>query len=399
MQQNFAVHRRREGMKKFAITSVMTLFCLSVCTGSALAAEALKILEGIELHGFASSSYTFNFNEPTTRTPNAATNINRIFDKDHNSFKFDVGELVLLKETPNPGDVGFRTDVTYGFSVPEVTKSTASAGDVQTHDFDLQQGYVSYNAPVGNGLQLDFGKFITHIGAEVIEGYDGWNYNFSRSFLFGLAIPFTHTGLRAGYTINDMVSVMGMVANGWDSTTDNNSGKTLGAQIAITPVESVALLLNWAGGPESANSNDVTNIFDVVLDIALTNRTLMQLNFDYGIAENGAASGSEATWWGAAAIIRHDYNKWFSINLRGEFFDDEDGTRANFGGTGGSATFTPGQELWEVTVTPEFRVNQNLIVRVEYRHDQSDAKVFYDDKPGALSKSQDTVAVNGVFFF
>jgi len=386
-------------MKKFAIKGVLVLFFLSILPGAAFAEEALKVLEGIEIHGFASSSYTFNFNEPTTRTPNSATNINRIFDKDHNSFKFDVGELVLLKETPKPGDIGFRTDVTYGFSVPEVAKSTASTGDVQTHDFDLQQGYVSYNAPIGNGLQLDFGKFITNIGAEVIEGYDGWNYNFSRSYLFGLAIPFTHTGLRAGYTINDMISVAGMVANGWDNTTDNNSGKTLHAQITLTPVESVSLILNWIGGPESANSNDVTNLFDTVLDIALTNRTLLQLNFDYGVKDNGAASGSDATWWGVAGIVRHDYNKWFSINLRGEFFDDEDGTRANFGSTAGSATFTPGQELWEVSVTPEFRINQNLIVRVEYRHDQSDSRVFYDKEPGVLSKSQDTIAVNGLFYF
>jgi hypothetical protein len=390
-------------MKRITQKCVLILFCLTIMAQTAHAAEvALKVLDGVELHAFASSSYTFNFNKPTQRPPNGSTNVNRIFDADHNSFKFDVGELVILKDTPKPGDVGFRTDLTYGFSVPEVTQSTADTGDTQSSQFDVQQAYVSYHAPVGSGLQLDFGKFITHIGAEVIEGYDGFNSNFSRSFLFGLAIPFTHTGIRAGYTINDTISVMGMVANGWDITVDNNDGKTLGAQIAITPTDSVSLLLNWAGGQEAiggtvAFSNDTTHIFDVVLDVALTNSTSAQLNLDYGIQANGAAAGGDAEWWGVAGIVRHDYNKWFSINLRGEFFNDLDGTRAS------SAAALPtgqGQELWEITVTPEVRINQNMVVRMEYRHDESSrTEAFFDSGAGKTKSTQDTIALNALFYY
>jgi hypothetical protein len=390
-------------MKRIIKKCVLLLFCLTLLIPTAHSAEvALKVLDGVELHAFASSSYTFNFNQPTQRPPNGSTNVNRIFDADHNSFKFDVGELVILRDTPKAGDVGFRTDLTYGFSVPEVTQSTADTGDTQSHQFDVQQAYVSYHAPVGSGLQLDFGKFITHIGAEVIEGYDGYNSNFSRSFLFGLAIPFTHTGIRAGYTINDMISVMGMVANGWDITVDNNDGKTLGAQIAITPTDSVSLLLNWAGGQEAiggvvAFSNNTTNIFDVVLDVALTNSTSAQLNFDYGIQANGAAAGGDAEWWGVAGIVRHDYNKWFSINLRGEFFNDLDGTRAS------SAATLPagqGQELWEITVTPEVRINQNMVVRMEYRHDESSrTEAFFDSGAGKTQSTQDTIALNALFYY
>ena len=40
--------------------------------------------------------------------------------------------------------------------------------------------------PVGRGLTLDVGKFVTQHGAEVIESKDNWNY--SRSFMFALAI-------------------------------------------------------------------------------------------------------------------------------------------------------------------------------------------------------------------
>jgi hypothetical protein len=110
-----------------------------------------------------------------------------------------------------------------------------------------------------------------------------------------------------------MFSVMAMVANGWDNTVDNNDGKTLGLQIGITPNDNVSLLLNWASGQEAiglngvAFSNDTTNIFDVVLDVALTNNTSAQLNFDYGIQANGATGGrGDAEWCVVAGIIRHD---------------------------------------------------------------------------------------------
>jgi len=393
-------------MKRF------TVICTSICTslllgftllaGPAQATDvSLKVLEGVEMHAFASSSYTFNFNQPTQRAPNSATNVNRVYDKDHNSFKFDVGELVFLKDTPKSGDVGFRTDLTYGFSQPEVNQSAADTGDGQSHQFDVQQGFVSYKAPIGSGLQLDFGKFNTHIGAEVMDGYDGWNYNFSRSWLFSFG-PFTHTGLRASYTINDMISVLGMVANGWDNTVENNDGKSVGAQIAITPNDSVSLFLNWVSGPETignqaAFSNDTTNLFDAVLDVKLTNNTLAQINLAYGIQANGASgTRGDAEWWGISTIVRHDYNKWFSINLRGEVFNDLDGTRAT---TAATLPAGQGQELWAITLTPEVRISKNLVVRAEYRHDQSTQNAFWGSGAGATRKTQDTVALNGLFYF
>ena len=150
-----------------------------ILTTTAQAGKGFEFFKDIEIHGFASTSYTYNFNNPSTNL-----NSLRIFDTDANSFKFDVWELVFLKKASRPGDIGFRVDLTYGFSVPELAQSAASspttaAGD---DDFDVQQAYVSWHAPVGNGLQVDFGKFTTHIGAELIEGYDGLNNNFSRSY-------------------------------------------------------------------------------------------------------------------------------------------------------------------------------------------------------------------------
>lgn len=356
--------------------------------------EDLQLIKDIEVHGFASSSYNYNFNEPSNRNNNL-----RVFDRDPNSFKFDVGELVLKKDAAKPGSIGFRTDLAYGFAIPENTKSAPGPNvggtAVANYDFDLQQGFVSYNAPVGNGLKLDLGKFITNMGAEVIEGYDAWNYNYSHSFLFGFAIPFTHTGLRAAYTINDQFSVQAMVANGWDNETDTNDGKLWHGQMAYAPLSNVSLVFNYMGGQEAQTGNAANdkfwrNLYDFVATIGLTDKLTLSLNVDYGNEENASAvtTGGDAEWWGFAGIVRHQYNKWFAVNLRGEYFEDPQAFR-----TGTK------QELWEITLTPEVRVNKNMVVRPEYRHDESNVLAFGSKSGNLMEKSQDTIAVNALFFF
>lgn len=381
-------------MKYFMKGFLILLFGLFVLRGNASADSALELLKDIEVHGFVSTSYNYNFHNPAT--PTTGNTSNRIFDQDSNSFKFDVGELVFVKETPDVGDVGFRTDLDFGSSVPNTV-----SGRGATDDFDIQQGYVSYNAPIGSGLQIDMGKFITHIGAEVIEGHDGWNYNYSRSFLFGLAIPFVHTGIRAGYNLTNEISIMGMIANGFGTDVDTNNDKTIGFQLGIAPSDNISFLLNWAGGNVNAgtvNNNNYRSVWDLVLDVGLTDRLLFQLNIDYGTQDaiSTVVANGDATWWGIAGILRHDCSDSFSMNLRAEFFGDDDGTQSSVGSVNNR---TSGQHLWEFTITPEFRINQNLIFRVEYRHDESTRFAFNDENNNQLNSSQDTIAANALFYF
>jgi len=364
------------------LCSICFLGLLTV-TAPVQAGTDFKVLKDIEIHGFASSSYTYNFNNPSTMK-----NALRIFDTDANSFKFDVGELVFLKEASNVGDIGFRTDIAYGFSVPPLSQSSGSGSD--TDEFDLQQAYVSWHAPVGNGLQVDFGKFMTHIGAELVEGYDGWNYNFSRSFLFGYAIPFAHTGVRASYTISDQLSVMGVIANGWDNATDNNDSKSIGFQIAYAPSDNLSVYVNWMGGNEVPGSNnEFRSIWDFVFDMTVTDDLSLQMNVDYGTEEETAPGGADAEWFGVAVIARYEINKWFTMNTRVEYFKDHSDVRIDAG--------VFGQNLWEFTLTPEFKVRDNMIVRVEYRHDDSNRLVFSDG--AGMSDSQDTIAINALVYF
>src|SRR5258706_15268639 len=87
------------------------------------------------------------------------------------------------------------------------------------------------------------------MGAEVIESKDNWNY--SRDMLFTWSIPFYHFGLRAKYTFNDKAAFTGYIVNGWNNVVDNNSGKTYGFSLALTPTKKLSIIPTYLAGPET----------------------------------------------------------------------------------------------------------------------------------------------------
>ena len=368
------------------------LACLAAlaCLGSAPPAGAQDSTaarpwyEIISLNGFVSSSYSYNFNRPLL-----PVNGYRVFDFDDESFKIDVAELVLQKATPKPGDAGFRVDIAAGGSIPRVTAAAGLFRDAfgNAQDIDLQQAYVGYLANAGRGLRLDFGKFVTHFGYEVIEGYDGWNDNVTRSFLFGYAIPFTHTGIRAAYPFSDHVSATAMVVNGWDDATDRNRQKSVGSQLSLTPTSAWTVVLNGMYGAERAdNSRDPRSLLDLVAMWRPAGRVALGLNLDHGTERNGAGPGREARWDGAAAYVRVRLTERFSLIARGERFGDWDGARTGLE-----------QRLSEITLTPELRPARGFVVRGDLRLDHSDQEVF--DEHGAPSKDQRTAIASALFAF
>jgi hypothetical protein len=355
----------------------------STASTTKTAAAALpKWFDEIAVNAFVSTAYIYNTNRPAT-----GTNSYRVFDFNDNSFNLDVAELVVQIAPAKPNDAGFRVDLTAGNSIPQIAKSQ----DQTVAQFDLQQAFVSYIAPIGSGLRFDFGKYVTHLGYEVIEGYDGYNDNYSRSILFGYAIPFTHTGVKASYAFSTKVAAMVEVVNGWDLVRDNNRSKSVGAQLALTPVAPLSVLLNWIGGPELAGNNHSNrNVFDLVAILKPTARLTLGVNGDYG-KENGTSlvnPGSDAVWKGIAGYATLALTDKFSVGLRGETFHDEDGVRL---GTGTKATLSEG------TVTPAYKFTDHVLLRGEVRYDKANQPIL--TKRATFADKQTTVGVNVIFVY
>jgi Putative beta-barrel porin-2, OmpL-like. bbp2 len=336
-----------------------------------------------KLNAFASAAYSYNLNEP-----DSGLNQFRVFDFNDNSIRLDVAEVVLQRTVPNAGNLGFRVDLTAGGSIPRVAAASGLFRDPATgeaEDFDLQQAFASWNAPLGHGLRLDFGKFVTHFGYEVIEGYDGWNDNYSRSLLFGYTIPFTHTGLKATYA-GEKASFAVMVVNGWDNVKDNNDGKSVGANLTLTPSKSLSLYFNWMGGPEQVDRSNRRNVWNGIAVIKPGSRVVLAADYVYGREDDSVGTGVPARWQGVAGYLRLNPSERVGLTLRGEWFDDEDGVRT------GTV-----QALKEISFTPEVKISGGFLLRGEVRYDKSDANVF--EKAGTLTDTQTTLALNAIYSF
>ena len=347
-----------------------------------LSPEDIKnVVNGIKdylgLSIYLQGGYTFNF-----RNPDSGTNEQRIFDQKANSFLIDLAQIQFAKDAP-VGGLGYKLKVSFG----ETAKFIHSAGLGDPNDVvDLTEASIDYRAPIGTGLGLRFGKFATYHGAEVIEAKD--NFNYSRSFLFNYAIPFTHTGFATEYTFWKALTANLYFVNGWDVFNDNNKGKTFGTRFAVTPVDPLTLNFNFMYGPEqSHNSTHYRFLFDWLAAFKATKNLTFMVNTDFANEEKDPLNGGRnSRWYGIAGYAKYDFTDWFSTSIRAEYFDDRDGVRTGIA-----------QKLKEITITPEFRIVKNLLLRPEYRHDWSNKDGFDSQNTTLSKKSQDTVAL-GVMY-
>jgi hypothetical protein len=331
---------------------------------------------GIMVNGFVSTGFTYNANRPDT-----GLNAYRVFDGAHNSFTIDVLELCVRRDVVKPGDAGFRIDLAAGASIPRVTRSAGMSGG----DVDVQQMVVSWMAPIGSGLRIDLGKFVTPFGYEVIEGFDGFNDNYTRSFLFGYAIPFTHTGLRAAYAFSPSLSLTALVVNGWDDAVDNNRSKSVGGSLAVSPLAGLTATVTGMVGPEQPGNNSGNRtLVDACASYAAGGGLTFGVNADYG--RERLPAGGDVVWSGFAGYLRCAISDRFAIALRGERFEDGDGARTGVA-----------QTLSEFTLTPEYRPVPGIVLRADLRYDMSDQPVF--QKAATFTDSQATVGLNALVTF
>jgi hypothetical protein len=325
-----------------------------------------------ELSGFVDGYYGWNFN----RVGPIAL---RAFDVNHNEFSLNLAQISLQKKPTADSRIGFRMDFDAGPTAGLVNAFEPGGPDYLDN---IQQAYASVLTPIGRGLQIDFGKFVTPHGAEVIETRDNWNY--TRGLLFTLAIPFYHMGARVAYPITDMVGVTGFVVNGWNNVRDNNSAKTVGASVAVKPNDRLAITQNYMVGAEQPDDNDdVRHLFDTVVSYTLTDKVSLLGNYDYG---RDRIAGEPVDWTGVAMYVKYQHTERLALVPRFEVIWDSKAF----------ATGTP-QTVKEVTLTGEYKF-KGLVSRLEYRTDFSNAAFFTTDDNG-LRKHQTSLTFGILYAF
>ena len=362
------------------------------------------------LFAYIENSYVWNLGH----TGRHDVNEFRLYDFDA-GYSFNMAEFSIKKDPSDRYPFGYGVVLTAGLDA----QKNHAIGIFRDKDdnfpfrntsyFDLQEAYASYKIPVGSGLTLKAGKFVTLLGYEVIESPN--NLNFSRSFLFTLAIPLTHVGALASYAVTDWLSITAGPVVGWDIADDNNKSMSWTGQIAVAPMKDLTTNLNWISGKEYSfdgsgelRNGGVRTVLDFVTTYTGIKNVTLGANVDYGWEYNegflkslGTRRDADAQFWGFAGYAAYDWTDKLRTAFRGEYFRDPQGART---ATGINVA------LWEMTATLQYKIWRGLVGRLEYRHDQADEKIFKsrrDTATGAFvptGSSQDTItlALHYLFF-
>jgi hypothetical protein len=337
---------------------------------------------GLTLNGYLDTSYShLSSNGTFTSGVN-----NRVFDARRDSFSVNQAAFTLAKQ-PKEG-FGALVNLTAGEDA-DLIHSFGSGG---TTNFDPTQAFVQY---AKGPLTVIGGKFVTSAGAEVINPTQ--DTNFSRSILFGYAIPFTHTGLRAMYVVNDKLSLMLGVNNGWDQLKDMNSSKTIELGATLAPLKNLTVSAGGhfgkeqvAGVPGGAAGN--RGLVDVVATYNATDKLTLILNPDWAMQQNASTAdvtgNNTARWLGVAGYGVYQFSDKWRGSLRLEYFDDKDGYRTGVV-----------QKWKEVTYTHAYLPNKNVELRGEVRVDRSNASSFVDPNGVTAGKTQTSIALEALFKF
>ena len=357
--------------------------------------DGVGLLNGIKIGGMMYGSYNYNFNNPDSKD-----NTLRVFDNRANNFTLDLAQISFSKE--EEGGVGFKLLLDYGRTAKVIASDWTGDGSFSngTNNFEVQEAYITYTAGIGKGLGIKAGKFATLLGIEVIESPN--NYNISRSFLYGFAIPFTNTGTLFTYPFMEQVSLSAGIVNGWDNVIDSNKGKSFLGNLTVKPFNPLTLSLNGIYGAELPDrGGSKRGVLDAILTYNLNDYVTLAANYDRGTESETGIGGGDALWQGVAGYVNisgglfHPDWESFSIAQRLEWFSDEDGVRT---GTR--------QDLWETTTTLKYKLTDSLQLRAEYRHDDSNKRVFSqkqftvgDETITRFLSGQDTVAAELAYLF
>jgi hypothetical protein len=325
-----------------------------------------------KLDGYVEAYYAYNINQPD----NGITNY-RGYDSRHNTFTlsnmvlgatFDYeslsGRLAL--------QVGHTPSTYYLLEPAAPGTSSVAASTLEVFKY-VQTAYAGWNAPVGEGLLLQGGVFLSPVGYESIAVKD--DFNWSRSTLF-FGLPAYHTGVMATYPFSDAVTGKLMVFNGWNSVVDNNLWKSLGTQWIIKPLDPLTLSLLYFTGVErprfAPEGEPWRHLFDVWAQYDATDWLSLAVHGDFGVEPNEFGT----SWWASGALYaRVQPIEWLYLAARGDIFREE----AADDGAGGVAAriFYPADLVGSATFTADFRPHSNLSFRVEYRHDHADTDMYF----------------------
>ncbi len=269
-------------MKNAKVLSALGLMTLA--STAALAASAAPTLgsvldaSGIKVSGNVAGSYIQAASVPADQ-PSQATG----------TFNIDQA-LLSIAYQPKSG-FGAVVDIASGTSVTGLQVGTNNypvyggqggkvSGNNETSTA-LTQAYIQY---ANGGLTVIGGRFYTAAGYEV---FPVTGYGFvTHSQTYALESTY-HTGVRASYAVNDMLSLSLGVNDGVFAMKDQYQStlgdKTVEFGAVVTPIKDLSVAFTgYVGHTGAKNNTDKESLFSLVTSYNITKALSVALNVDQG---------------------------------------------------------------------------------------------------------------------
>ncbi len=379
--------------------------------------------------GLIDAYYLFQFNNPRHLPQN---NLGApLYDVRHNQPSLALAELNIAKAA-NPNQLGFKATLIAGDTADinhggiGVDSSTFQEARFK----NIQQLYATYGLKGGAGI--DFGKFYTPFGYEVTES--NANYNYSRSDVYSVLLPFYHAGFRAYTPSYKGLVLTGYIVNSLNDTAnegvhDDNGDKAFLGQINYTAPSGKFVFIENVGYSRDKNVGNFFTLENASSGVYDTDKTtLSDTDFTYNVDANdliglnyvyrnddGSYTAPIATPGGSLAVgpraVSDDphtatVSNGYAVYLRRQF-TPKDAVALRYSGL--TQSFSGSHlRLYDITGTFEIKNSSQFLTRFEYVHDNANANIYSgadgtgtsgDDTLVNPKKDQDTISASEVFTF
>jgi len=371
-----------------AAAGIVSLSSVAQAQDAAAGAEALAA--STTLSGYVSTGYKFGSGNASTGYFRAGENVD--------SFSLDVVDLKLSSAQGDGAmDTGYTVELWMG----------PAAGDIGTADNGVTDGSVELmQANIDlriSGVDLKIGQFGTIVGNEVYN----YNENTFYTHSWGFAIePTHHTGILASYTVSDDLQIAGGLANSTsaeiNTTGDNAENKTVLASVSYTlpsgtgALAGTELYYAYVAGADSSTAGEENTDYhysSIALPELVANLTT-KVTWDH--VEHAKATGLEGRSSDVVGLyLGYSLNDTTTLNVRyetGNINTDVDTTTTSNNGVASTLGTGNADNLQSWTIGVNHKIWDNVISRIEYRHDEVDTAGSTDDQ-------QDVVALNLIYSF
>jgi len=275
-------------------------------------------LDLVDVSGVVAASFNYRLHE--SDVDNDLVSGNQLFKTPNaNTFQVDQVWLTLDKAPTEESRGGFHVEFAAG-------TSAASQGGVSDDELYLYSAFVSYLAPIGNGIQVDLGKLATPFGAEVIQ--TNGNFFITQGNVFGLQ-PVTHTGVSFSSQVTDEVGVIFGVVNDVysDTATATAQDKAYYGQVQYSGdmfgLNVGGIIGRDSGACATGTGDCLTSVVDVVLTADPTEDLSLWANFDW-VHTSGSDTAVHGDAFGIALAGRLAVGDTMGVSSRFEYVEKED---------------------------------------------------------------------------